>query len=247
MGITVLVNGAKGKMGRLAVQAIQGHPSLECVAGIGREDSLPDLIKQHQPQVVLDLTEASVARKHADIILDHGAHPVIGTSGLTQDDVDAITQRCENLKVGGLIIPNFSLGATLMMQAAKQIARFYEQAEIIEYHHPQKKDAPSGTAMKTAELMRAGMTHPAAMPQLETIPGSRGALYDQIPIHAVRIPGISARQDVVFGASGETLTLSHNTLDRQAYMPGVCLACAQVVHLQTCYYGLEHIIDGLYE
>lgn len=244
MGITVLVNGAHGKMGRLAIEAITAHPALDCVAGIGRGDQLADAIAQHKPQVVLDLTEAAVARKHADIIIDHKVHPVIGTSGLTHDDVEAIVHRCEAAQLGGLIIPNFSLGATLMMQAAKHIARFYEQAEIIEYHHPQKKDAPSGTAMKTADLLHDAMPNPAPMPQQETIPGSRGALYNQIPIHAVRIPGISARQDVLFGAPGETLTLSHNTLDRQAYMPGLCLACTQVVQLTSCYYGLEHIING---
>lgn len=242
--IKVIVNGAKGRMGSLACQAIAAHPKLTVVAELDRGDNMASAIKAQHADVVLDLTQASQALDHAITIIEHGARPVIGTSGLLPDDVKQIQQLCAEKKRGGIIAPNFSLGAILMMQSAKRLAAFFQHAEIIEHHHPHKKDAPSGTALKTAELIaneRTATTPP--MPDTQTIPGARGAVHQNIPIHAVRMAGVAAKQEVIFGNDGETLSITHNTLDRQAYMPGICLACINVMERHDCAYGLEHVLE----
>jgi 4-hydroxy-tetrahydrodipicolinate reductase len=242
--IKVIVNGAKGRMGTLACTAIDQHQALSVVATLDRDDDLAAAITQHQADVVLDLTQASHALQHATTIINCGARPVIGTSGLLPNDVEHIQKLCAAQQRGGIIAPNFSLGAILMMHSAKQMARFFQHAEIIEHHHPHKKDAPSGTAIKTAEMIASiHNTQAPPMPDTETIPGARGAIHQNIPIHALRMAGVAAKQEVIFGATGETLSITHNTLDRQAYMPGICLACVKVMERHDCTYGLEHVLD----
>lgn len=241
--IRVLVNGAYGRMGSLACQAIEQDPKLVLVGRLGRADKLSDLIRASQADVVVDLTHANSALANALAIISAGASPVIGTTGLTAQDVQQIQSACNTLKRGGVIAPNFALGAILMMQCAKEIASYFPHAEIIEYHHDQKKDAPSGTAIKTANMVaQAQSMQQAPAPEKETISGTRGGMSQGIAMHAVRLPGATAKQDVLFGAPGETLQITHHTTDRQAYMPGICLACKQVMSLQTCVDGLEHLI-----
>lgn len=244
MSIRILVNGALGKMGQLAVMIINEHPDFTLAGTTQRGDDLAAAIKKNQAQVVVDFTHAASVLKNANIILDAGVHPVIGTTGLLQNQVKLLQARCAKLKLGGIIAPNFSLGAVLMMKYAQEIASYFNQVEIIELHHAGKLDSPSGTAIRTAEMIaeRRANTVPATPKNHETIPHARGANYQQIPIHSIRLPGIVAQQQVIFGGDGETLTIRYDTTDRQCYVPGIRLACQKVLHLDQLVYGLEHII-----
>lgn len=244
MTIKVLVNGAFGRMGQITVQTIAEHPTLELVGQTSREYPLSQSIKDSGAQVVIDFTHPDVVFANTNIIIDAGAHPVIGTSGLTQEQVRQLQDKCSKLDLGGIIAPNFSLGAILMMKYAREIAKWMPHVEIIEMHHERKADSPSGTAMRSAEIVASAseMINQPNNPQRETIPGARGANYHNIPIHAVRLPGFLAHQQIIFGNKGETLTLRHDSIDRQCFMPGVMLACEKVVALKQLVYGLEEIL-----
>lgn len=245
MTIRVIVNGAQGKMGQACVNAIKLDPSLKLVGELGSQQHLAEEIKKTQAQVVVDFTNAEVVLKNTLQIIEAGACPVIGSSGLLQDQVKDLQKRCEKLKLGGIIAPNFSLGAVLMMKHAQAIAKYFPNVEIIEMHHTGKLDSPSGTAVRTAEMLSAMRElDPVALPTArETVPGARGARYKDIPIHAIRLPGVLANQQIIFGNSGETLTIRHDTIDRLCFMPGVLLACKKVVDLKKMVYGLENILD----
>ncbi|KTC97331.1 dihydrodipicolinate reductase [Legionella geestiana] len=245
MPVRVIINGARGKMGVLACAAIEAHAPLELVARLGREDNLKDAIQNTKAEVVLDLTRADCAFDNARTIINAGARPVIGTSGLVETDVQTLREMCEARGLGGLIVPNFSIAAVLMMRFAAEAARWLNHAEIIEAHHPQKLDAPSGTALATAAMMAKTRQSPPETLQLrEIIAGARGGSCHDIPIHSVRLPGILARQEVLFGAPGETLSITHNTLDRNCYMKGVVLACEKAPTLKTLCQGLEHVLQS---
>lgn len=244
MSIKVLVNGAFGRMGQMTTDAISKHPGLELVGQTGREYDLHQAIKDSKADVVVDFTDANAIYKNAQTIIEAGAHPVIGTSGLKAHEIIALQKQCAELKLGGLIAPNFSLGAVLMMKHAREIAKYFSHVEIIEMHHDGKIDSPSGTAVRTAELIadaNANLNQPDK-PNTETIPGARGATHHRIPIHAVRLPGLLAHQTVMFGGTGEALTIRHDSLDRACFMPGVCLACEKVMGLDYLAYGLEEIL-----
>lgn len=238
----VIVNGAFGKMGQFAVNTIQKDSYFELVGALGRHDHLDQVIQDTQADIVVDLTNASVAYENTSTIIKLGARPVIGTSGLTPQQIELLKHRCQEKKLGGIIVPNFSIGAVLMMQFAKIAARSLAHVEIIEAHHPQKLDAPSGTALKTAQLIeQAQCEHPTY--NLETlVPGARGALCSGIPIHSLRLPGVLADQQIIFGAAGETLTLHHRTIDRECFMPGLILAMRGVMQHEELLDGLEHLL-----
>lgn len=244
MSIQILVNGANGKMGQLAVMIINEHPDFTLVGTTQRQDDLATAIKKNKAQVVIDFTNAEAVLKNANIIIKSGAHPVIGTTGLLQDQVKLLQAQCAKIKLGGIIAPNFSLGAVLMMKYAQEIAAYFPQVEIIEMHHAGKLDSPSGTAIRTAEMIaeRRSATMPLTKKSHETIPHARGANYQQIPIHSIRLPGIVAQQQVIFGRDGERLTIQYDTIDRHCYIPGILLACQKVLHLDQLVYGLEHVI-----
>lgn len=244
MTTTVIVNGASGKMGSLACQTIRNHPDFELVAALGRHDNLGQTIDQTQAKIVIDLTRADCAYNNALTIIQHHAHPVIGTSGLVDEQVHTLQQHCQAQQLGGIIVPNFSMGAILMMHFAAISARFLSEVEIIETHHQQKLDSPSGTALKTADVIAKARVQPKH--QLEnkpSVPGARGAVYQDIHIHSLRLPGVLAKQDVIFGNTGETLTITHESIDRSSFMPGLILACQGVQKLKTLYYGLEQLIQ----
>lgn len=244
MPIRVIVNGAQGKMGTLASYTIQQHPDLELVGQLSRHDNLSATIANTRAEVVVDLTRADCAYDNCLTIINSGAHPVIGTSGLLPQQITELTRLCEQKQSGGIIAPNFSIGAVLMMKFAKEAARFMPDVEIIESHHQHKYDAPSGTAAKTAELIAAArLSIPANQPEHEQLQGARGGVHEGIHIHSVRLPGFVAKQEVVFGATGETLSLCHNSIDRASFMPGIVLCCQKAVSLRTLYYGMEHILD----
>lgn len=224
--ITVLINGANGKMGSTAVSAIAHEKDLRLIGKTSRQDNLLDAIKQYSPDIVIDFTEPACAFKNTKIIIDAGARPVIGTTGFSEKEIIELTDICKTKKRGAIIAPNFSIGAILMMRYAQDAAKYFSNVDIIEYHHPTKKDAPSGTAKKTAELIQAS------------------GIRDQglIPIHSVRLPGIFAEQQVIFGGAGETLMLQHRAIDRNAMMPGLFLCCRKVMELDHLVYGIESLI-----
>lgn len=244
MPIRILVNGARGKMGQLAVKTISEHPDFLLVGTTQRNHDLMAEIKNNKAQVVFDVTNAESVLKNTNIIIDAGAHPVIGTSGLLPDQVKLLQERCAKLKLGGIIVPNFSLGAVLMMKYAQEIIKYFPHVEIIEMHHAGKLDSPSGTAVRTANMLADARLRQPEQPQKthETIAGARGALYQHIPIHSIRLPGLMAHQEILFGNDGETLSLRCDTIDRNCYAPGITLACQKVMQLDHLVYGLEHII-----
>lgn len=241
--ISVLINGAGGRMGQEAVKAVNADCGLNLVAMGSRQDNLAKLIEQHQPQVVVDLTTAECVLENTKTIIEHNVHPVIGASGLTAEQLQSLQATCEQKQLGGLIVPNFSIGAVLMMQLASKAAPYFSRVEIIEQHHDKKLDAPSGTAVKTAELIKA---HRAAKPdplnEKELHAGARGADFDGIPIHSVRLPGLVAKQQVIYGGVGETLTIEHNSIHRESFMPGLVLACKKVSDLKALHYGLDVVL-----
>lgn len=242
--ISVIVNGAHGKMGSLAVNTLENHPEFHLVAALGRQDNLEKMIEETGAKVVVDLTTAESVYANSQIIIHHNAHPVIGSSGLTETEIQQLTTLCHDKMLGGIIVPNFSIGAVLMMHFARQAAAWMPEVEIIESHHEKKLDAPSGTALKTAEqIVQARKQSRKKLPLKETIASVRGGLYEDINIHSIRLPGFLAKQEVIFGNTGETLCLSHNSIDRACFMPGVVLACQQVVGLKELYYGLEHLLN----
>ncbi|KAF0135128.1 MAG: dihydrodipicolinate reductase [Candidatus Saganbacteria bacterium] len=223
--IKVIVNGAKGKMGQETVKAVEKESDLKLAAKLDVGDNLAEAIKKHQAQVVIDFTHPESVISNIRTILTSGAHAVIGTTGISKDDLMEIGKLCEKNKVNCLIAPNFAIGAVLMMQYAKDAAKHMRHAEIIEMHHPQKVDRPSGTALKTAEMMKESL--------------GEGA---DVPIHSVRLPGLVAHQEVIFGGLGQTLTIRHDTINRESFMPGVILAVKKVAHLKGLVYGLENIL-----
>ncbi|MFO8238880.1 MAG: 4-hydroxy-tetrahydrodipicolinate reductase [Prochlorococcaceae cyanobacterium] len=198
-----------------------------------------------QGAVLVDFTHPKVVFEHTRGAIAYGVHPVIGTTGLSPEQLADLASFADKASVGGAVIPNFSVGMVLLQQAAAAAARFYDHAELTELHHNRKADAPSGTCIKTAELMEdLGKTfNPAEVEEHESLPGSRGGLRESgLRLHAVRLPGLVAHQQVMFGAPGETYTLRHDTIDRSAYMPGVLLTLRRVRQLPGLVYGLERLL-----
>lgn len=239
----VIVNGARGKMGALACETLASHNDFELVAQLTKQDNLAQAIKDTNAQIVVDLTRADSVYDNALTIIKNGASPVIGTSGLVSNQIKELTEECESRQLGGIIVPNFSIGAVLMMSFAAKASEYLSEVEIIEAHHQQKLDAPSGTALKTAEMIAAARKNAKNKLELkELIPGARGGSHHGINIHSIRLPGVLARQEVIFGNLGETLSITHDTIDRKCFMPGVILACQKVQGLNTLIYGLEHLL-----
>src|SRR5579872_2570954 len=244
MTIRVIVNGAAGKMGQLCVKAVSDDADLILAGQTSRKEDLTAEIKKNQADVVIDLTNAESVLKNLQLIIEAGARPVIGTSGLLKDQVDAMQKKYSHLKRGGIIAPNFALGAVLMMKHAKEMAKYFSSVEIIEMHHDRKLDSPSGTAVRTAEMLSETLGSPDhTLTTKEIISGARGATYQDIHIHAIRLPGLVAHQQIIFGSLGETLTIRHDTIDRLCFMPGIMLACKKVMTLNHLVYGLENILS----
>ncbi|CAN5383957.1 4-hydroxy-tetrahydrodipicolinate reductase [soil metagenome] len=241
--ITILLNGAHGRMGQETHKALLLEPELQLVGELGRADDLATAIKNSKAQVVIDFTNPSQVFANTVTIIEAGLHPVIGTTGLTPLQIVELQELCATKKLGGIIAPNFSIGAVLMMRFAAEAAKYFSAAEIIEFHHQDKEDSPSGTAIKTADMIASARQQTPQLKQSrEVITGARGALHRSVPIHAVRLAGIVANQQVIFGGKGETLTIQHNTINREAFMPGVILACKKVVQLDKLVYGLEYML-----
>lgn len=243
MPIKILVNGAFGRMGQMTVKTINAQPNFELVGQTGREYDLKKSIKDSNAQVVIDFTHPDSVFHNTSIIIEAGVHPVIGTTGLTTDQIRSFQEKCAKLKLGGIIAPNFSLGAILMMKYAKEIVKYMPRVEIIEMHHANKAESPSGTALRSAEILaEIAPVNQDIKTSKEIVSGARGANYHNVPIHAVRLPGFLAHQQIIFGNTGETLTLRHDSIDRESFMPGVCLACEKVVMIDRLVVGLEEIL-----
>lgn len=245
MAIRVLVNGANGRMGSETVRAVEADAELELAGTADVEDSLADAIASSGAEVVVDFTVPQAAAANTEAILRAGARPVVGTTGFRGDQIAALQALAAELKLGGLIAPNFAIGAVLMMMFSEQAARYLPHVEIIELHHDKKLDAPSGTASRTAELIAAARRSspaPAAVGEHQA-PGARGADIAGIRVHSVRLPGLVAHQSVLFGGKADTLTIRHDSFDRSSFMPGVCLACRKAPELDGLLVGLEHLLQ----
>ena len=242
--IRVLVNGAKGRMGQEVVKAVTAASDLELVDQTDLGDDLIARIKASQAQAVVDFTTAAVAFENTRKILEAGVHPVIGTSGLLAEQVAELRQLAGDMGIGGLIAPNFAIGAVLLMKYAQDAAKYLPDVEVIELHHNRKADAPSGTAVKTAQLIaEARQEIPKALvEEKELFEGARGSEVHGVRVHSLRLPGLVAHQEVIFGGTGETLTIRHDSIQRESFMPGVCLACRKVIGTQKLFYGLEHLL-----
>jgi 4-hydroxy-tetrahydrodipicolinate reductase len=232
MTIRVGVIGALGRMGSEVVRAVQAAPDLELVAAIDQDDALETLVSSGA-EVVVEFTHPGAVMNNLEFLVRHGIHAVVGTTGFDDDrlaQVRAWVAATPSAHV--LIAPNYGIGAVLMMRFAAQAARFFESAEIIELHHPGKADAPSGTARHTARLIAQARSDAGlgASPDatVSSLPGARGADVDGIAVHAVRLRGLVAHQEVLFGTDGETFTLRHDSTDRGSFMPGVLLGVRTV-------------------
>lgn len=244
MTINILINGAFGKMGRTTITSIANEKDLQLVAQTTRGDDLAKAIKQHHADVVVDFTTPNTVFENTKIIIGSGARAVIGTSGLTTEQIKTLSQLCDTKKIGCIIAPNFSIGAILLMKYAQDAANYFPDVEIIESHHPKKLDAPSGTAKKTAELIAKNKLHPntsASIDETLNNNASRGLSHCGIPIHAIRTSGIFADIQIIFGNHSETLTLNHHASDRNAMMPGVFLCCRKVMGINQLLYGMENL------
>ena len=241
--IKVGVLGARGRMGAEVVKAVTEAADLELVAALDLGDSL-DQLKANGAQVVVDFTTPDSVMANLEFLISNGINAVVGTTGFDPDRISKIEKSiAANPKVGVLIAPNFAIGAVLMMEFATKAAKYFESAEIIELHHPNKVDAPSGTASRTAELMSAARKEAKlpAMPDATSASqdGARGAMVGDIPVHSVRLRGLIAHQEVLLGGLGETLTIRHDSLDRAGFMPGVLLGVRKVIAHPGLTFGLE--------
>lgn len=243
--IRVGVLGAKGRMGSEVCKAVRASSDMELVAELDLGDSLTTLAEK-KVDVVVDFTVPDSVMANLEFLIAQGIHAVVGTTGFDEQKLDRIVNLLSGKKSSVLIAPNFGVGAVLMMHFAEMAAPYFDSTEIVELHHPRKVDAPSGTARRTAELIGKARKDAAmaAMPDAteSSIPGARGAIVDGVPIHSIRAQGLLAHQEVIFGTTGETLTIRHDSLDRASFMPGVLLGIRKVREHEGLIYGLEKIL-----
>lgn len=263
--IKVAVAGARGRMGQEVVKMLLQDEQLQFVVAIdskyngedigrfvvGKELGVPmmtsmeEAFTTYQPDVLVDFTTPQSIWQHMQLALAHGVRPVVGTTGLTTEQMDELKKSYKEAALGAIIAPNFAIGAILCMKFASMAAKYMPHVEIIELHHDKKLDAPSGTALKTAELITQARSkmQQGHQEEEESIAGARGANYDGFRIHSVRLPGLVAHQEVLFGATGQTLSIRHDSISRESFMPGVNMAIKAVMNLDQLIYGLEHLLD----
>ena len=243
--VNVIVNGALGKMGQESVNAILGQPDLNLVASIDRDDDLQKTIEKTQASVVIDFTHPSCVKSNAIRTINAGCHAIIGTTGLSELDLHELDNLARQAAVGIMVIPNFAVGAVLLMKFAAEAAKHMPKVEIIEFHHDKKADAPSGTAIKTAEFIANtnSQVNCVALDETELITGCRGGRKHNIPIHSIRLPGYVASQEVIMGGIGQTLTIRHDTISRESFMPGVILCVRKINQITGLVYGLENVLE----
>lgn len=241
--LNVGVIGAAGRMGSEACRTIEAENDLDLVARIIRGDPLDNLVASGA-EVAVELTTPNSVHDNTRFCIENGIHTVVGATGLTDAQLHELDEVADSKGVGVIVVPNFALGAVLMMHLAQQAAKYFDWAEIIERHHERKLDAPSGTAMRTADLMSAARDEPwSAHEGRESVEGVRGGEHNGVKIHSLRLPGSVAHQEVIFGGTGETLTIRHDSLDRSSFMPGIVLAIRKVSGLRGVTVGLENLLD----
>ncbi|MBI4498668.1 MAG: 4-hydroxy-tetrahydrodipicolinate reductase [Chloroflexi bacterium] len=260
--IRVVVTGATGKMSREVLAALCREPGLEPVGAVSRRAgeealALPDgsgsiplsadlgsLLNQLRPDVLVDFTTSEYSVDAARLAVRFGVRPVVGTTGWTSAAVADLEVLCRAQQVGAVIAPNFALGAVVMTYLAKLAAPFFDYIELIELHHEQKADAPSGTAISMARQMAAARATPAVVPPTlkETVPGTRGNTVDGITVHSVRLPGQVAHHEIIFGGLGQTLRIRHDSISRESFMPGVVLAVREVMNRGELVFGLDKLL-----
>lgn len=263
--INIVIAGPRGRMGTEALKLIHETEHFNLIAAVDRKnggriisdiDNAPPLSApiyedieecfQHvKADVLLDLTTPEVGRKNTEIAIKYGVRPVVGTTGFNENELQDLAKTAEEKRLGVIIAPNFAVGAILMMKFSQMAAKYFSEVEIIEQHHDKKLDAPSGTAVKTAELIskvreRKQQGHPD---EKEILDGARGANFEGMHIHSVRLRGLVAHQEVIFGGDGQTLTIRHDSLNRESFMSGVKLAIETVMKVEVLVYGLENIIE----
>lgn len=263
--IKVAVTGASGRMGREVVKMVLSDPELELVAavdthsagtdagvlaglppcGIAIRTDLEQALIEGKADVMIDFTTPKAAYDNVLTAIRLGVRPVVGTTGFDKSRIEELDKLCREQGIGGIVAPNFSVGAILLMKFAEEAAKYLPHVEIVEYHGDQKLDAPSGTAIQTAErISRTRQEFRQGNPQEEEIiEGSRGGYYNGFRIHSVRLPGIFAQEEVIFGGNGQTLKIRHDSYDRAGYMPGVNIAVKKVMTHEGLVYGFEHYMD----
>ncbi len=258
----IIVAGALGKMGKSAVETFLSNQdkfqlvaaavrSLEASSPEGLEelrskgvrviDNLEEEFHRGNVDILVELTTPDSVFHNSRLALRNGVRPVIGATGLTQDDINELSALALRASVGAIIAPNFSIGAILMMKYAADAAKYMDRYEIIERHHDQKLDSPSGTAIKTAKLMQSNATKPNHL-AFHDGAQARGEIHFGVPIHSVRLQGYVASQEVILGGQGQVLTIKHDTIDRSSFMPGILFACEEVIKLKQLIYGLENVL-----
>jgi 4-hydroxy-tetrahydrodipicolinate reductase len=260
--IRVVIHGASGRMGREVINTLCHEPEMQVVGAVELQVSadylpLPNssgavpfssnlnyILTTCQPDVLVDFTTAKATMPAVLTATKHNVNLVIGTTGLTADEIREIDRLAIEHKVGAVVAPNFALGAVLMMHLAKVAAKYLDYAEIIELHHHQKADSPSGTALSTAKAMAVARGKPFHyLSEQERKSGSRGEQVEGVTIHSVRLPGLLAHQEVILGGPGQTLIIRHDTISRECYMPGVMLAIKEVVKHKGLVYGLDTLLS----
>jgi len=269
--IRIVIAGINGRMGRASASAIAQHAGFELVGAFGKPDAtyrgksvaeltgsanggsagilvsngFLDSLAGAKPDVLLDFTHAEVAVQNAVTALEHGIRPVIGTSGITPKHSEEISKLAAEKKLGALVIPNFSIGAVLMMEFARQAAAMFSHVEIVEMHHPGKKDAPSGTAMHTIAKIagNGGPFNPAEVQETQLLPGSRGGTgQGGVKVHSIRLPGLISHQEVIFGGDGELLTIKHDSFNTNCFVKGIMLSLESVMKLDRLVVGLDALL-----
>ncbi|MDD3879296.1 MAG: 4-hydroxy-tetrahydrodipicolinate reductase [Syntrophomonas sp.] len=260
----VIVAGALGKMGKETLKAIAGDEELELIAAVdlkAKGENIADLIgmagldislendldlvlERFRPDVMVDFTNPQAVFNNARSALKKGVRCVIGTTGLNEIEIKELERLAGEKQVGAAIIPNFAIGAVLMMKFASEAAKYFPEVEIIELHHDQKMDAPSGTAIKTAEMINQNrpLRPPRNVREFEKIAGCRGGDLGQVRIHSVRLPGLIAHQEVIFGGAGQGLKIRHDSFDRAGFMPGVVMVVKKILHCKELVYGMENFL-----
>jgi 4-hydroxy-tetrahydrodipicolinate reductase len=241
--ISVVVCGARGKMGRTVSAAIADQPDMSVAAEVDLGDNL-DAALASGAVVMVDFTSPEAAFTNAQAAFAAGVAPVVGTTGMGREQVDELARHSERSEIGGAVIPNFAIGAVLMMRLAEVASPYFESAEVIEAHSQTKLDAPSGTALATARRLAAARREPFAYarPQTVTLDNARGGEEGSVGVHSLRLPGVVADQEIVFGAQGQTLTIAHRTTSRDAFMPGVMATIRAVAAEPRFYRTLDEVL-----
>lgn len=262
--IRVVVSGAAGRMGRTAIRAIAREPDMLLVGALDRDqavgrdageqagaprlevavtDSMEAVIAAG-PEVLVEFAPGQAAAEHARAAIEAGIRPVVGSTGIPQDEIERLGELATQRGIGAVVAPNFAIGAVLMIEFARLAAPYLPHVEIIELHHDRKRDAPSGTAQKTARVIAAARAEvpTAAVVEEELVAGVRGGVVEGIRVHSVRLPGLVAHQEVIFGGPGQALTLRHDSTSEESFMPGLLLAIRRVPALNGLVYGLEHLL-----